>query len=133
MKFNKSTRYALYAAQEMAVIKTPITVGQVADKYQIPEGALAKVFQNLVRGGLAHGVRGVGGGYVLAKDPSEITVLDIIAVFEPQTEKGSCVLQDGARPNCEITAGCKIRKLFNEVEDNARFTFASVTLDTLSR
>ena len=48
------------------------TVAAVAAKYGIPEGALAKVFQQLVRVGLATGMRGVGGGYRLARPASRM-------------------------------------------------------------
>ena len=60
MNISKSTRYALYAAAEMARAgDAPTTVAAVAERYRIPEGALAKVFQQLVRAGLATGTRGI--------------------------------------------------------------------------
>ena len=86
MTITKSTRYALYAAAEMAMAgEGLVTVAAVAKRYGIPEGALAKVFQQLVRSGLATGTRGIGGGYRLARPPAKITVLDIRA---PHTETG---------------------------------------------
>ena len=48
-------------------------LGGVLSDMGVPPGALAKVFQNLVRAGIAVGVRGVGGGYVLAKPASAIS------------------------------------------------------------
>ena len=59
MKYTKSTRYALYAAMQMAISPNPVTVTEVKERYGIPRGALAKVFQDLVRAGIAVGVRGV--------------------------------------------------------------------------
>jgi Rrf2 family protein len=133
MKFNKSTRYALYAALEMAQAGETghVTVGQVAGRYRIPGTALAKVFQRLVRSGLAAGTRGVGGGYRLVKDPSEITVLDVVSVFEALRPPGHCLAQDRPGDPCRDFTACRLRKLFDEVDDSVRTTFASVTLDTL--
>jgi Rrf2 family transcriptional regulator, iron-sulfur cluster assembly transcription factor len=133
MNLNKSTRYALYAALEMAQSGEagPVTVGQVAHRYGIPETALAKVFQRLVRAGLAAGTRGVGGGYRLVKGPSEVTVLDVVSVFEPPRPPGHCLAQDLPGAPCDEFGGCRLRKLFDEVDEMARCTFASVTLDTL--
>jgi len=133
VKFSKSTRYALYAAMDMTTAEGPVTVGEVAERYAIPPGALAKVFQQLVRAGLARGVRGVGGGYVLVKKPAEITVLDVISVFEPFRPEGGCVLDDGGGAACEQLPACRLRRLFDEVSEQVRCTFASVTLDTLMR
>jgi len=134
MQWNKSTRYALYAMTEMAAAGTAlVTVGAVAEKYGMPQSALAKVFQQLVRAGLAISLRGVGGGYRLSKPPSEFTVLEVMDVFEPRTQAhGHCLVGPSDRGNCRLTLSCKIRKLFDEVDGQMRSTFGSVTLETLA-
>lgn len=132
MTLNKMTRYALYAAMEMAKADgKPLTVAEVAALYDIPESALAKAFQQLVRAGLARGTRGVGGGYRLASSPSQTTVLDIIDAYEPPREEGHCLLADSPSPTCGQTADCRLRRLFDEVDEMARCTLASVSLETL--
>lgn len=131
MQLNKSTRYALYAAMEMTLAEGgPVTVGQVAARYDISEAALAKVFQQLVRSKLSRGTRGVGGGYRLAKSPSEITVLEIIDVFEPAPAANDCLLDDSGKP-CADVGACRLKRLFDEVDGLTRATFASTTLETL--
>ena len=133
MKYTKSTRYALYAAMEMASSEDPVTVASVAEKYGVSVGALAKVFQQLVRAELARGVRGVGGGYVLSRPPSQITVLEVIAVHDPPRKEGHCVLEDGTEGSCRQTPDCRLGRLFDEVAELVSCTFASVTLETLVR
>lgn len=130
MKLSKSARYALHAVLEMARSKEPVTVGQVAQKYAIPEGALAAVLQQLTRAGLAQGVRGIGGGYLLARPASSISVLQVLDVFDPPRPAGQCLVGDHA---CVSAPECRLRALFDEVEETARCTFASVNLDTLTR
>lgn len=131
MQLNKSTRYALYAAMEMTSANGgSVTVAQVATRYHISEAALAKAFQQLVRAGLSHGTRGVGGGYRLAKSPGEITVLDVIDVFEPAPAADHCLLDDSGRP-CGDVGSCRLKRLFDEVDVLTRATFASTTLETL--
>jgi Rrf2 family protein len=133
MNFSKSTRYALHAAIEMARAGEggQVTVSQVAERYRIPETALAKVLQRLVRSRLAVGTRGVGGGYRLARLPSEITVLDVVSIFEPPRPAGQCLAQELPGEACSDFTPCRLRKLLDEVDEIARSTFASVTLDTL--
>jgi len=134
MNITKSTRYALYAAAEMAVAgEAATTVGAVAQRYGIPEGALAKAFQQLVRAGLATGTRGIGGGYRLARPASKITVLDVMNVFERRRETGGCLLHDRPGQTCPRASACSLHWLFNEVDELVRSTYESVTLQTLVR
>ncbi|MEE8411837.1 MAG: Rrf2 family transcriptional regulator [Acidobacteriota bacterium] len=135
MNFRKGTRYALYAAMEMArsAEGTPVTAAQVAERYGIPSTVLAKTFQQLVRAGLATGTRGVRGGYALTRPAAIITVLDVIEVFEPPRPPGQCLLADRDGPECSLSGVCNLSRLLDEVGETARYTYASVTLDTLAR
>ena len=133
MNFRKDTRYALYAAMEMArsTDGRPVTTTQVAEPYGIPSAVLAKTFQQLVRAGFASGTRGVRGGYVLTRAATLLTVLDVIEVFEPPRALERCLLADHDEPTCPHSDVCRIRRLFDEVDEMTRSTYASVTLDTL--
>lgn len=134
MNISKSTRYALYAAAEMALAgDAATTVGAVAERYGIPEGALAKVFQQMVRAGLAAGTRGIGGGYRLARPASRITVLEVMHVFERARDSGGCLLHDQPGQDCPRASACAVQWLFNEVDELVRSTYESVTLQTLAR
>lgn len=133
MTVTKSTRYALYAAAEMAMAGDGlVTVAAVAKRYGIPEGALAKVFQQLVRSGLATGTRGIGGGYRLSRRASKITVLEVLHVFERPRQAGACLLHDGPG-SCPQSSACQLHWLFSEVDELVRCTYESVTLETLVR
>lgn len=134
MIHNKSTRYALYAALEMAAAPsdTFVTAAEVAERYRIPATVLAKVFQQLVRAGIAAGTRGAGGGYQLAAEASELTMLDVIEVFEPTHTEGACVLQEPEDVPCATPGDCRIRQVFDEVQEQVRSTYASISLETLA-
>lgn len=131
MKFTKSTLYALYAALELASADQPVTVARVAERYDLPRGALARVFQQLVHAGLAKGVRGIGGGYVLARSPGEITVLDVISVFEARSDDQHPILGARSEKARAQPADARLTRLFDEVAELVRSTYASVTLETL--
>jgi len=134
VKLNKSTRYALCAAMEMAEAwpDAPVTVARVADRYGIPQAVLAKVFQQLVHGGIATSSRGPGGGYRLTRDPSRVTVLEVMEIFEgtaPATRPRD------AEPMASFRGpGDRgLKRLLNEVDELSRATFASISLKTLIR
>jgi len=119
----KGTRYALHAAASLARGWSggPVTVAQVASARDLPATVVAKVFQQLVRAGLALGTRGTRGGYRLARPPHTVTVLDVIDAFEPS--------HPGDRLGGGIDAA--VRNVLDEVDEMARCTFASITLETL--
>ena len=135
MKLNKSTHYALHAALELAGAEgDPITTSQIASRYEMPEHAAAKVMQQLVRSGIAGASRGVGGGYWLARPASEVTVQDVIDLFEPRhvpTQGMQHALDDEQRAG-QSDAAIRLHGLFEEVDETVRATFASVTLATLA-
>lgn len=121
MKLTKSSRYALLAALEMAeTTEHPVTAAHVARRHGAPEAVVAKVLQHLVRAGLVVGTRGSNGGYRLARPASRITVLDVLRVFDPHL--------DGAATPARSTP---LDRLMAEVTEGARYTFASVSLETL--
>ena len=132
MTLSKFSRYALYAAVEMArADDRPVTVGEVAGPHNIPPTALAKVLQQLVRAGLAEGTRGIGGGYRLARPRSAITVLDVVSVFESLRPPGHDLLHARKDRQAVPPHTATLRRLFDEVDEGTRVTLASVTLDTL--
>jgi Rrf2 family protein len=123
MTVGKSARYALYAAMGLARAGPggQVTSAEIAERYGIPTAVMAKVFQQLVRRGLAVGTRGPRGGYRLARKGSSITVLDVLDAFESARAPGSL----------GYDADGRLRRVFDEVDELVRCTFASIALDTL--
>ena len=131
IRLNKATHYGLFAALELARLEDgeAVTVAEVAARYELPEGVLAKVFQQLARAGIAIGTRGVGGGYRLARGPSDLTVLDVIDALE----SGDRLPISRPESGDEDFSARGLERLFREVDDLARATFASTSLETLAR
>jgi Rrf2 family protein len=121
VNLTKSSRYALLAVLEMAEAGDGlVSAADVARRHGAPEAVVAKVLQRLVRAGLAVGTRGSNGGYRLAREASRITVLDVLQVFEEKLSKAAL-----AKPATPLD------RLMAEVGEGARYTFASVSLETL--
>jgi Rrf2 family protein len=107
-----------------------VTVSVVARRHMIPENALAKVFQRLVRSGLAVGTRGLHGGYRLARRPSEITVLDVLKAFESTDAKAAHATRRVSAGNSP-PAFDRLNMFVDRVDQHTRLMFDSVTLDVL--
>lgn len=84
MKLSRSTEYALKALEFMVhhVPGEPVAARTIARHQQIPLGYLLKVMQQLVRGGILLSQRGPQGGFILARPPGGITLLEIIQAIE---------------------------------------------------
>lgn len=93
--FSRTTEYALRAAAHLGYAHgtgEALTVGQMAERTQVPPDYLSKVLQTLVRAGIVHSQRGSGGGFRLARAPRELTVLDVVQAVEPVERIKHCPL-----------------------------------------
>jgi len=60
---------------------------------KVPQAYLAKVVQELVRGGVLRSQRGIGGGISLVKTPDKITILDVVNAIDPIHRITRCPLE----------------------------------------
>ena len=131
VKLNKSTRYALYALVELS--RAPemiVSVKAIAEKYKISEHHVVKVLQQLARAGMIRSVRGLNGGFQIARNPKEITMSDVIEIFEPRAPQHGCALLDHLE-SCQIEGACRIGEVLDEIQQQAYFTLKSVSIATL--
>lgn len=75
--------YALQALAELGRCGCgPVPIGELARRRDIPVQFLEQVFAALRRAGLLSSQRGVKGGYTFAREPSDITVLEVIELLD---------------------------------------------------
>jgi Rrf2 family protein len=76
--------YALRALVELARLgpTSPIPIGELARRRDVPVQFLEQLFAVLRRGGILKSQRGVKGGYSFARDPAGITVLEIVELLD---------------------------------------------------
>jgi len=84
MKLSTKGRYAMAALTDIALQPKDslVTLGEVSRRENISLPYLEQLFVKLRRAGLVASVRGPGGGYRLARPPSEIRVVDILAAVD---------------------------------------------------
>jgi Rrf2 family transcriptional regulator, cysteine metabolism repressor len=59
-----------------------LKIGEIAERHSLPERYLEQILSNLRREGIVQSLRGAKGGYVLVREPWQITLQEIIAVIE---------------------------------------------------
>ena len=134
LKFNKSTLIALYAMLDLASSHDgngTVAAADIASRWHVSRHHLAKVLQQLVRAGLVRTTRGASGGHSLAREPKNITLFDIVEVFEgPRRDQDGCLLLEEGL-DCGRVGRCTLQNIFEELDDHVAFTLQSVSLKTL--
>jgi Rrf2 family iron-sulfur cluster assembly transcriptional regulator len=130
VKVSTRSDYAARALLSLALHgeERPTSVKEIAERTGLPQPYLEQILLAVKGAGLVRSKRGVGGGYVLARAPGEITLADVVAAVEgPQPAlvddhdhcEGHCVLQEVWVELSEET-----RKVLD------RFTLADLVLRT---
>ncbi|HYM58819.1 MAG TPA: Rrf2 family transcriptional regulator, partial [Solirubrobacteraceae bacterium] len=83
--------YALRALSELARVggDAPVPIGELARRRDIPVQFLEQLFAVLRRAGILKSQRGVKGGYSFARDPAEITVLEVVELLDGHLGAGA--------------------------------------------
>ncbi|AXI54861.1 Rrf2 family transcriptional regulator [Sulfitobacter sp. JL08] len=84
MKLSTKGRYAMVALADLALTSGDklVTLGEISERQDISLPYLEQLFVKLRRAGLVASVRGPGGGYRLARLPSEIRVVDVLSAVD---------------------------------------------------
>lgn len=123
-----STRgdYAARALLSLALhgSERPTSVKEIAERTHLPQPYLEQILLSVKGAGLVRSKRGVGGGYVLARPPEEITLADIVTAVEgPQLP-----MQDHP-DHCE--GHCVLQEVWVGVDEETRHVLERVTLKEL--
>ena len=127
----KISEAASLALHTMAILACnpgqTISTREIAGQLKVSEAHLAKVLQRLGRAGLVKSQRGPGGGFVLGREPGEISLLDIYEVTEGPLPGRNCLLN---RPACN--GQCILGGLLSQVEDQVKTYFSQTRLSDLT-
>ncbi|MEN1679171.1 MAG: Rrf2 family transcriptional regulator [Planctomycetota bacterium] len=84
MKISRTVAYAVQALLQLSAVPDgrPVACGRLAAEGHMPERFLLQVLRSLVESGILRSVRGVDGGYLLDRDPAEVSLLEIVQAFE---------------------------------------------------
>lgn len=92
LDLSSKVEYALLALLELAChkekkIPIPLTMSEITAKQTIPERYLEQILSSLRRGGVVQSQRGSRGGFTLAREPSQITLLEIVISVEGEKKE----------------------------------------------
>ncbi|HMM62776.1 MAG TPA: Rrf2 family transcriptional regulator [Mesorhizobium sp.] len=108
MRLAAFTDYGLRVLMRLAdAPEEPSTTTRIADEFRIPYNHLAKVVQDLARGGFVTTQRGAGGGIRLARPADAITLGEVVRFLEQRYAIVECFRADGGA--CLLTPRCRLK------------------------
>lgn len=127
MKMSRASTYALYGLSYLAGQSTKryIPIPEICGRFGVPQKHLAKILHSLVKAGLLRSSRGARGGFTLARPPAEITLLEVLEVFDGPLPDTDCLL---FRDGCPHDAICAINKVWQDAQQHVAETFSGLTL-----
>lgn len=130
MKLSTRTRYAVRAIIELAQNdgNKPLQLKIIAQRQDISVKYLEQLIAVLRSAGLVRSIRGSKGGYVLAKDPDQIRLIDVFHCLEGTVSTTECVENEDY---CERSADCAARQVWAQVQQAIENVLQSITLQDL--
>ncbi len=131
MKISARSDYGVRALTDLAQHygKGPIPSNEVAARQAIPEPYLDQLMTVLRKAGLIRSMRGPSGGHVLAKDPSEITLAEVVGVLEGSMAPIACVDETS---DCPQIGSCVQREVWVKLKEGTKQVLDGITIADLA-
>jgi Rrf2 family protein len=114
--------YAVAALAELGRISgsDPVSIGELAKRRDMPVQFLEQLFAVLRRAGMVSSQRGVKGGYRFARDPSSITVLEVVELLDgPLGRDSEGVFADASKAARDVLAQTTIAQVIEREAQEA--------------
>jgi Rrf2 family protein len=132
MHISRAGEYGVLGLLHLARLPSgqSVMIDAVSRDENIPKSFLAKIFQDLARGGILRSQRGAGGGFSLARPADQVTVLEVIETIDGRIALQRCL---GEEPDCERIEGCVLCGLLEQAQDRLKEVFGQTTLADLAQ
>ena len=116
MQITRQADYAVRAVLHLARRNNGerAATSTIAQEQRIPPSFLAKIISQLSIAGLLHTSRGARGGVTLARDPKDITLLEVVESIDGPIQLNECVGEDGI---CSFDDNCPIKAVWCDAQD----------------
>ena len=117
MKLNAKSRYAVMALADMASFdrQNPISLREISLRQNISLVYLEQIFSKLKKNNIVKSIRGANGGYILAKDPEQIKLLNIFSAVDEKVKTVRCRRESKKGCNGKLTK-CITHNLWDDLE-----------------
>jgi len=116
MQITRQADYAVRAVLHLAKLNNSsrAPTSRIASEEKIPPSFLAKIVSQLSVAGIVQTSRGARGGVSLARDPGEISLLEVVEAIDGPITLNECVINPGA---CPFGDDCPVHKIWREAQE----------------
>jgi Rrf2 family transcriptional regulator, iron-sulfur cluster assembly transcription factor len=127
----RNTDYALRAAVELAdrFGQEPVATKQIADRRKIPYQLACKLLQRLHKAGIVKSEMGPAGGFTLGKNPSKVTVRQVVEAVQGPVRLSRCLV---SKSFCSLSRCCPINPELGRLQAKINSFLDGLSLRQLS-
>lgn len=131
LKITRKFDYAMVALTDIGMRpQSPSSARCISHRYGLSPSLTANVLKELQKAFLVRSIRGVRGGYLLARDPRKIRLEDVILAVEGERRLTDCNPPPARREDrCQAFVKCPVRSYVALLEGRIRSIFLEATLD----
>jgi len=127
MRISKMTDYALVVLSHLATDEASSqSARHIADVSYLPPPTVARLLKQLSRAGLVQAERGVHGGYSLSKHPADVSLAQVLSVFEGPVAVTECATGTGG---CFLESRCPTKANWSRLNRVIHQSLESVSLE----
>ncbi len=132
MQITLEADYAVRIVMCLSKHTTKVGAKEISEKTEVTPRFSLKILRKLVAADIVKSYRGINGGYELAKDPSEITLCDVI-----ETVEGSLFISRCLNPSfkcyhkSKYSGKCPVKKVYCEITQMVHDKLSEVTFADL--
>jgi Rrf2 family protein len=124
----RETDYALRALARLALDGGFLSASVLAEGEGIPEDFLRKIMQTLHHAGIVESRQGPFGGYRLALEPAQVTLLGVLEAVQGRPDLSECFEAPGA---CARAPRCPVRAQLVQLQTDFSERMKGVTLEQM--
>jgi len=130
LRITRLSDYAVAVLGQLANSDSAVnTAKELAARTGLPQPAVSKILKNLARAKLVASHRGVQGGYRLARDPSLVSVADVIEAVEGPVALTEC--GDSSDTSCEFVGHCSVQANWLRINQVVRRALSNVSVEDM--
>jgi Rrf2 family protein len=133
LKLTKKADYGLISLRHLATGRSSASAKDISEAYRIPLPLLSKVLQKLVKAGLLLSEQGTNGGYRLARDPHDISALDVIRTLDGPIILTHCFTEHEEPVECAQSSLCPVREPLRKVHEGILRLLSGISIFDMSQ